>query len=204
MRYTLTLALVLAAALPVQAGLIYTFSYTASRGTVQSFSFSMFSPTFIGPGTPPLSPFTITDRSTILPVTQALVGISTGIVLGSTFLPAGDGCFAFGSPDTELAQFHGCGAAMPNNGVSQAELVVDLSGGLPSSTGTFSNLIFDGIVILQPSLTEDPFYNCCNAGATGTLQLTIVQIPEPRSFGLLVLGICLIGTVLLAKHYSGG
>src|SRR5215471_21535455 len=94
------LTAVLAAAFPAQGGLIYTFSYTATTGTVQSFTFSMFSPTFIGPGPAVLAPFTITDDhgagdSEVITMTQALVGISNGVILGSTLLPKGDGCFSF-------------------------------------------------------------------------------------------------------------
>jgi len=180
--FTLVLVSVFGAVLPAYGSLLYSFTYTAQTGTVQSFSFSLLSPTFIGSGTPAFQPFTVTDGSTALTISQDLVGTSTGITLGSTFLPPGDGCFSFATSGADLAQFGGCGWAIPNNGVSQAAFTVDIPGGLPSAIGTSSNLIFDGITLLQPSGTEDGFYNCCGGQSSGAMQLTVSQVPEPPTF----------------------
>ena len=92
----LALALAVGTALPAYSDdLVYSFSYTAQVGTAQSFGFSLVSPTFIGPGMPAFQPFEIIDRSTVFTISQDLVGISTGVVFGSTFVPPGDGCFTF-------------------------------------------------------------------------------------------------------------
>jgi hypothetical protein len=198
--FALVLASVFAASFPCQAELVYDFSFTSTSAPIQSFSFSIDSPGFIVPGSPDIAPFTITDGSHVWTLDQDLVGISTGVILGSTLLPAGDGCFAFGSSGAVLTN-NGCGVAIPNQGTSEAAFVVDLPGGLPSSTGTFSNLLFDAIAVLEPSFTEEGFYNCCG-GSDGAMQLNITQTPEPSSFALLAMAICLCGTFLLTARQN--
>ena len=185
-------------ALPASAGLLYSFSYTAQTGAVQSFSFSLVSPTFIGPGTPALQPFMITDGSAVWTITQDLVGISTGVILGSTLLPAGDGCFSFGTSAADLSQSPGCGWFLSNNGISQAAFTVDVPGGLPSQKGQFSNLIFDGAVVVEPPFTEESFVGCCGE-STGIIQLTVSDVSEPFSLGLVTAGICTLGVLLLDR-----
>ena len=198
----LALASLLAAALPAQANLIYAFSYTAERGPIQSFSFSMLSPTFISPGTPAFSPFTITDGSAVFAIQQDSVAISTGQFLGSQLIAPGDGCFSFGSSGSVLSP---CSWALPNTpGLSMAAFTVTVPGGPPSQTGTFSDLVFDGDTLLQPTLAEEPFYDCCGIQRTGTFQLTITQvptqIPEPSGMALLVAGISIIGTLSVVRR----
>jgi len=73
--------------------------------------------------------------------------------------------------------------------------VVDVPGGLPANTGTFSNLLFDAIAVLEPSFTEEGFYNCCG-GSDGATQLTITRTPEPSGFALLAIAMCMCGTFL--------
>jgi hypothetical protein len=125
--FALVLASVFAASLPCQAELVYDFSFTSTTSPIQSFSFSIDSPAFIGPGSSALPPFTITDGSNVWTLDQDLVGISTGVILGSTLLPAGDGCFAFGSSGAVLTNYV-CGVAIPNQGTSEAAFCLRRTG----------------------------------------------------------------------------
>jgi len=85
-----------------------------------------------------------------------------------------------------------------------AAFTVTVPGGLPSQTGTFSALVFDGNTLLQPTLAEEPFYDCCGIQRTGTFQLTITQvptqIPEPSGMALLAAGISIIGTLSVVRR----
>lgn len=199
MRHSLlALASVLAAVFPAKGSLAYTFSYTETSGSVQSFSFTMFSQAFIGPGTPAFTPFAITDGSTAITITQEVVGVSPG---GTILFPAGDGCFGFGTPTVDLSMYMGCGWAVPANGPLPASaLTIDIPGGLPSTTGVFPNLIFDGIAFTGSAPNGDAFYNCCDEPPTGSLRLTVSQVPEPRSFALGAIGVVMIGLILLARR----
>jgi len=194
--FALALAAVLAA-LPAEGSLLYTFSFTTISSPIQDFSFSLTSATFVGPGTPAFDPFKITDGANVWTMEQDSVGISTGIILGSTFLPAGDGCFSFGSAGASLVA-NGCASALQNSGASKAAFSVDFSGGLPAAIGTYSNLI--GTAVIEPAFTEEGLYDCCG-GANGNLQLTITQIPEPRSCLLLASGIGMIAWPLAFANY---
>ena len=128
--------------------------------------------------------------------------IQTGQILGSQLIAPGDGCFSFGSSGTVLSP---CSWALPNTpGLSMAAFTVTVPGGLPSQTGTFSDLVFDGNTLLQPTLAEEPFYDCCGIQRTGTFQLTITQvptqIPEPSGTALLAVGIWIIGTLSVVRR----
>lgn len=191
----------MAAALPARADLVYTFSFTTTSSSIHDFTFSITSPEFIGAGSPTLDPFTITDGTKVWDIDQDLAGISTGITIGSTYLPAGDGCIAFGTAGAELLD-NGCGPEVPHGAPPlDAAFVVAFTGGLPMETGTYSDLIFDGDALSQVGTAQEQqefFFNCCD-GQNGALQLTITQTPEPR-FVLLPLAACLIGLLLLAKN----
>jgi hypothetical protein len=68
-----------------------------------------------------------------------------------------------------------------------ADLTVVIPGGLPSAPGTYSNLIFDGVV-LYPNIVSHGFVNCCGQ-STGSMMLTIsdaAPVPEPASGALLI------------------
>ena len=199
--FALALGSVLVAALPVHADLIYTFSFTSTSSPIEDFTFSITSSEFITAGSPTFDPFTITDGTNVWDIDQDLAGISTGIILGSTFLPAGDGCFAFGSAGAELLD-NGCSFIAGPHGAPplDAALVVAFNGGLPSETGTYSDLIFLGSAASQvgtPEHQQELFNNCCD-GQNGVLNLTITETPEPR-FLLLPLAACLLGVLLLIK-----
>ena len=194
--FALALGSVLVAALPAHADL----SFTSTGSSIEDFTFSITSPGFIGAGSPTLDPFTITDGTKVWTIDRDLAGTSTGIVLGSTYLPAGDGCMAFGTAAAELLD-NGCSfEGPPGAGPSFAAVVVAFDGGLPSETGTYSDLTFDGVAVSQPGTVheeEEDFVNCCN-GQNGVFNLTITETPEPR-FVLFPLAAGLISVLLLAK-----
>lgn len=193
----LAFALALLLGVPVYADYLYTFSYVATVGPIESFSFSIDSPNLITAGATPTFPaFAITDGSTGWTIDEDLVGISTGTLLGSTLLPTGDGCFSFGTTYADLADYHGCATALTTaNGPIQAGFTVDVPGGLPASTGTFSNLLFDGVATAP---ADEGFFNCCG-GATGEFTLTVTEVPEPASFALVAAALGMTGSFLVRR-----
>lgn len=199
--YFLALVSLLAVCLPARGELIYKFSYTPTSGTVQGFSFSIVSPNFIGQGPLTFEPFSIIDRSTVLPVTQGFAGVAGG---GSTSLPDGTGCFAFGTSGADaLAFYQGCGWAIPNASAPQAAFSINMAGGLPMRTLSISWLPFNGLVVLDPLQHGDFFGNCCAGALTGNLQLSITgtpapsSVPEPSGIELSAAGISVLGILLL-------
>src|SRR6516225_9726359 len=126
-----------------EGNVLYTFTYTATSGPVQSFSFSFTSPTYATDGSlPAFTPFTLTDGANSWTMTQDLVDVfdPTGLNMG---------CFQFGTPFASLSQgvppFGGpCSFAVGGPGVNQGAFEFDTSGGLPSALGIYSARDFIG------------------------------------------------------------
>jgi hypothetical protein len=154
---------------PATATIEYKFDYTATSGTVQSFSFSLTAPGFITSAgqSPAFSPFTIGDGTTSWTFTQDLTGFSPPTTAVFCFATAG----TLVGPNC-TASYH------PPNGFFEATFV----GGFPTAPGVYASN-FGGSFYLPDSSLAD-----INLG-TGTLVLTIGQInvvPEPGSILLML------------------
>src|SRR5215469_1248041 len=124
-----------------EGDVLYTFTYTATNGPVQSFSFAFTSPVYVTAGSSPvLTPFTLTDGTNSWTMTQDKVDVDdpSGLNLG---------CFMFGTPfaGLDLGGFFGpCSFSVGGPGISQGAFAFDTSNGLPSAPGIYSARVFAG------------------------------------------------------------
>ena len=163
-----------------QAGIIYTFSYTAVRGPIQSFSFSFDSPDFVTDLTsPPFTPFTVTDGANNWTFTKDLVSVVD---------PAGlnIGCFVFGTQFAGVGGppplFGPCSFSVGGPGVSEAAFEFRLNGGLPTAAGVYLARDFFGAFDTAAGFEfiadrNDP------TNPTGDMVLTVS--PEPSTLSLM-------------------
>jgi hypothetical protein len=163
------------------AGVIYTFSYTAVRGPVQSFSFSFESPTFVTDLTSPaFTPFTVTDGANNWTFTKDLVSVVDPSSLNI-------GCFVFGTQFAGLGGppplFGPCSFSVGGPGVSEAAFDFLLNGGLPMAPGIYPARNFFGAFDTALGFEyiadmNDP------TNPTGDMVLTIS--PEPSNLSLML------------------
>jgi hypothetical protein len=173
------LILAMATVVPVSADpLFYEFTYTATSGQIESFDFSFPSSAFITSAgeSPTFAPFTIGNGVNSWTFTQDLTGFS----------PRTTGIICFGTAGALLSI--GCtGSFHPPDG----ELFISFIDGLPSTTGTFiSN--FGGAFY-----TDSNHQDTISLG-TGTLQLTVSDVPESSTIVLLGTVICAVILVRMA------
>ena len=186
----------------VDANVLYSFSYDAVSGPVQSFSLSFSAPAFVTDGSSPaFTPFASTDGTNSWTMTNDLVAVLD---------PAGlnRGCFMFGTPFAELAPpgFGPCVIGVGGPGDSQAAIDFDTSGGLPSAPGTYAALHFGGIFDTAGGFENiGPLTDGLNN--TGTMTLTVTDtssVPEPSTLPLIVIGLLTLrGTLARRLHKTG-
>jgi hypothetical protein len=166
----------------------YKFTYTATSGPIESFDFSLASSTFITStsGSPPFTPFTITDGINSWRMTQDATGFS----------PPTTGDICFGTAGV-LMTSTSCGASFhPPNGF----LLITFIDGLPSSKGKFVSNFGGSFYVTVPGTGTFDGQNFINLG-TGSLYLTIrgashESVPEPPTIVLLGMA---IGSVLALR-----
>jgi hypothetical protein len=152
-----------------RADVEYQFNVT-SLGSIQPFSFSFTSATFLADGdVPTFTPFTVTDGTDSWTLTRGLASQS------------GIGCFEFGT--TSDSTLLPCSAGV-NGSPPGAAMLLSFNSGLPIATGLY-NLGFSEFI-------ADP------NGATllaGTLDITSLSavVPEPSSIGLLSIVLAVVG-----------
>lgn len=179
MRFLYLPVLACALATSVKGDLLYSFSYDAATGPLQSFAFSFTAPDFAVNGeSPGFTPFTLTDG------TNSWTMVSDLIEVGGT----GVGCFAFGTASAQLTTIFGpCSFAVGGDGVGAFVLVTD--GGLPSAVGTYASSDFTGI--LNTAVGSTKFFGPIGGSTddTGSMSLTIspTSVPEPSTIALLAL-----------------
>lgn len=171
-----------------QASELYTFSYAAATGPIQSFSFSFTSPTFVADGeSPAFIPFSVTDGAKSWAMTRDWVMMNPP-----------DGCFLFGTPKTDTIATAPCGMAL--GGDNSGGLLLDFYGGLPSQSGIFPANPFFG-VFTEPSgvhLMGPTAFGLASAGYV-TLTITDVVAPEPSSLALMAIGFVAFAGILAKK-----
>jgi PEP-CTERM motif len=160
---------------PARADLQYAFSVTSTSGALQPFSFSFTSATFLADNdVPAVSPFTVTNGSVSWTLTHGLV----------TENPTG--CFEFGTAAGSTLGTCNVG----DDGLPQdAALNLPLGVALPTATGVYNfsgaEFINDGTLI---------------GDLKGSLDITLVAVPEPASIGLLGIVLALIGWKLSGRY----
>lgn len=178
--------------IPSYADVVYSFDYTAVSGPVQSFAFSLTTPTFItGDSSPALTPFTPTDGVHTFTITKDLV--SAG------------GCFMFGTPYATLSgppPFE-CSVAAGGPGYNQGGFIVDTMK-LPAAPGRYGPEPFiggfdasSGFEYIESS--PSPFFQ-----KTGVMSLTVTEpsVPEPAALSSLVIGFCAVWGLWAVKRKS--
>jgi hypothetical protein len=197
MRKTLwiTLALLFVAIVAPTANadsLHYKFTYTATSGPIESFDFSLTSPTFITStsGSPPFTPFTITDGVNSWTLTQDVTAFSSPTT--------GDICFGTAGTLMTGTQTGGCVASYhPFDGF----LEISFINGLPSRRGKFVSNFGGSFYVSVPVEGTFNGQDALNLG-TGSLYLTIRgashehAVPEPPTIVLLGMA---IGSVLALR-----
>ena len=173
-----------------RAGEMYTFSYAATSGPVESFSFSFTTPTFVtNNSSPAFTPFAVTNGTDSWTMTQDLVVYSSPI-----------GCFMFGTPFAGLGvgPFGPCEVAVGGPGVNQAAFFVTVEGsGLPSAAGDYPAFSF-GAAFDTAAGFEDI------GPSTGSMSLTITDtVPEPTGLSLMGFGLAALGARWLRRHRVG-
>ena len=170
----------LACAMAARAEVLYEFSYARVSGPIQSFSFSLTSPTFISDGSLRLAPFAITDGAHFWSISQGYATVEDVF---------GNGCTVFGTADADVGH---CSAGVPPNNGGTLFLVWN-GGGLPSSEGLYTPDYIAGqfyaageYIGTFPTINPD----------TGRLELNITQastVPEPASIILIVSAVAMVG-----------
>src|SRR5215472_4083349 len=158
------------AATECRADVMYTFSYTALSGPVESFTFSLTASTFLtADSSPAFTPFTPTDGTNSWTMTQDLVTLED---------PAGlnRACFQFGTPFAGLSSgsppmFGPCSLAVGGPGVNQAAFELETTG-LPSAPGTYAAVDFVG------AFDTDAGFELITSefSPTGMMSLTITNV----------------------------
>ena len=165
-------------AMTCRADVIYTFSYTASSGPIQDFSFSFTTPNYVTVGSSPeFNPFTLTDGVNSQTLTTDKVDQD----------PGGHACFLFGTSSTVF------GGLLPfpppfNTHVNcgGGALLFSMNGDLPSAPGIYVAGSFGGVFFTPPPCLA------CTGGTfeflgdnTGTMSLSVSgtpSVPEPSTW----------------------
>jgi hypothetical protein len=162
------------------AGVIYTFSYSAVTGPIQSFSFSFDSPTFVTDlSSPPFTPFTVTDGVNNWTFTKDLVSVVDPS--GLNF-----GCFVFGTQFAGLGGppplFGPCSFSVGGPGVSEAAFDFIMNGGLPMAPGVYPAREFSGAFDTAAGFE---FIGDMNNPTNPTGDMILSISPEPSSLSLM-------------------
>lgn len=199
-RLSLTSLLTCCLAFVCHADVVYTFSYTATSGPVQDFSFSFTSPSFVTVGSSPaFTPFTLTDGVNNWTMTQDKVDLAdpTGLNIG---------CFMFGTPSAELdlggpPPFGPC-SFIPHEGAFR----FDINGGLPSALGIYPARDFIGGFDTPAGLESigGPLSLVGLDTGTMSLDITNASIPEPTSLSLILIAVLVISAVPAARRRAFG
>ncbi len=163
-----------------QASTLYTYSFDVTFSTalagnpIESFAFSLTTPSIVADGqSPAFASFTMTDgTNTSAPLTTDLFENASG----------GAYCFMFGSATTSSLG-PSCNLAVNQpNGASLliTNIFSGSPGSLPTTTGVFSDLSADGIFYISPGVDDTAFFN---------VALTITQTPDPAPVALIPAGL---------------
>jgi hypothetical protein len=155
---------------------LYQFSYEATSGPIQSFSASFVSPDLLtGSGAAfTVNPFTITDGNNTWVMVQ---GIATGEKTGGE-------CLNFGTVSNVLSD-----CELPVFSDHDGGLLVIFGDSLPTQPGTFTpDEVFGGFTI-GPESAEG--FDVPGDGSFN-FEITQVDVPEPTSLHLIVVGLALI------------
>ncbi|MGA7238231.1 MAG: PEP-CTERM sorting domain-containing protein [Bryobacteraceae bacterium] len=151
-----------------RADLEYQFN-VSSLGSIQPFSFTFTSATFLADGdVPTFTPFTVTDGTTSWTLTRGLAANGVGL-----------GCFEFGT--TLDSTLNPCDVA---GSLPGGALLLSVAGELPTATGLYD--------IGFSSFSADP---ADFTFAGGTLDI-VSLVPEPASIGLLGIVLAIVGWTL--------
>jgi hypothetical protein len=198
MRFLFRCILTCCVAALCQASELYTFTYDAASGPVQSFSFSFTSPGFVTDGSSPaFAPFTPTDGANSWTMTQDLA------VSADPF-----GCFMFGTASAGLGGFPPftgpCSVSVGGPGDSQAALLIALNGGLPTAAGVYTPHSFSGLFDTESGFeTINGFEDYPDNTGTMTLTITGTGTPEPASLGLIAIGLAALIGLSVKKRLAG-
>lgn len=162
-----------------QAGLLYTFSYEAIRGPVQSFSFSLTAPAPLTPGTSPtFDPFDVTDGTHTWTLDKGLVDTRPG-----------QWCFIFGSSGASSPPIFPCSSFGVMN--FEASFIASFIS-LPSAPGIYIPFFFGGDFGDGTYFPEriHSYIQDSQIPETGTFTLKIADtsVPEPGTLMLIGFG----------------
>ncbi len=160
--------------------MLYEFSYARLSGPIQSFSFSLTSPSFLADGYLSLTPFWATDGANSWTISQGYATVKDVF---------GNGCIVVGTADADLGSCY-AGLSASDGGI----LFLVWSGkGLPSSESLYAPTFFSGqfyaageYVGSFPTISP----------STGSLRMNISQTssaPEPASLTLVVTALATLG-----------
>ena len=166
-----------------KADVLYSFSYDAASGPLQSFAFSFTAPDFVTDvSSPPFTPFTLTDGSNRWTMTNDLIEV------GGT----GVGCFLFGTPLAQLTTIFGPCSFGVGGGDTQGAFVFATNGGLPSALGTYTSTDFTGVFATPGGGFKFMGPIGGSTDETGSMTLIISSVPEPSTVTLLALGLLVL------------
>lgn len=122
----------------VHADVLYQFDVNAPPYGIEAFSFSFTAPTFVTSGSPPFTPFVVTDGTNLWTMSDdAAASVVSND--GSTF-----GCFAFGTSGTTLG-VSGSGCGVEVLGPPDGGMWFLLNNEMPTTTGSDFFLLANGI-----------------------------------------------------------
>src|SRR5665213_3657821 len=171
---------------------LYDFDYIASGGPIQSFSFSFTAPTFLTSiSSPSFTPFNISDGTNTWTMTQDLVDNPDG------------GCFIFGTSGSASPPIFPCSSFGILQNSHDASFILDFDG-LPVTPGIYTPWWFGGdFGIGSNNSTEriTSFQLNSDIPSTGVFTLTVTDVPEPGSLGLMAIGLLAIGYTSLRRSF---
>jgi len=148
----------------------YKFDYSPGSGPIQAFNFEFTSPDFVGIGQISITPFTVTDGTTVWTMTRGVAGVN----LVSS-------CFQFATA-TNSGVFSDCSGSLgpPDGGVFLVSFTNPPAPPppLPIADGTYTTSF----------ATLIAYNGIASTNSTGTVTLTVTSVPEPSAFLMVMFG----------------